>query len=59
MVEQERIFKYALITWDISVVAQWIVLASENISQTNLTQYLSVQTFTTFSGHRPILLKIL
>ena len=59
MVEQERIFKYALLTWYIRVVAQWIVLASENISQTNLTQYLSVQTFTTFSGHRPILLKIL
>ena len=36
-----------------------LVLASENIFQTNLIQYLSVQTFTTFSDHRPILLKIL
>ena len=35
-----------------------LVLASENIFQTNLIQYLSVQTFTTFSDHRPILLKI-
>ena len=36
-----------------------LVLASENIFQTNLIQYLSVQTFTTFSDHRLILLKIL
>ena len=36
-----------------------LVLASENIFQTNLIQYLSVQTFTTFSDHRFILLKIL
>ena len=36
-----------------------LVLASENIFQTNLIQYLSVQTFTTFSDSRPILLKIL
>ena len=36
-----------------------LVLASENFSQTNLIQYLSIQTFTTFSDHRPILLKIL
>ena len=36
-----------------------LVLASENIFQTNLIQYLSVQTFTTFSDYRPILLKIL
>ena len=36
-----------------------LVLASENIFQINLIQYLSVQTFTTFSDHRPILLKIL
>ena len=35
-----------------------LVLASENIFQTNLIQYLSVQTFT-FSDHKPILLKIL
>ena len=36
-----------------------LVLASENIFQTNLIQYLSVQTFTAFSDQRPILLKIL
>ena len=36
-----------------------LILASENTFQTNLMQYLSVQTFTTFSDHRPILLKIL
>ena len=36
-----------------------LVLASENIFQTKLIQYLSVQTFTTFSDHRPILLKVL
>ena len=36
-----------------------LVLASENIFQTNLIQYLSVQTFMTFSDYRPILLKIL
>ena len=36
-----------------------LVLASENIFQTNLMHYLSVQTFTIFSGHRPILLRIL
>ena len=36
-----------------------LVLASENILQTNLIQDHSVQTFTTFSDHRPILLKIL
>ena len=29
-----------------------LVLASENIFQTNLIKYLSVQTFTTFSDHR-------
>ena len=34
-------------------------LASENVFQTNLILYLSVQTFTTFSDQRPILLKIL
>ena len=34
-------------------------MASEKIFQTNLIQYLSIQTFTTFSDHRPILLKIL
>ena len=33
--------------------------SSENIFQTNLMQYLSVQTFTALSDHRPILLKIL
>ena len=31
----------------------------EKIFQTNLIQQLSVQTFTTFSDHRPVLLKIL
>ena len=36
-----------------------LVLASENIFQTNLIPYLSVQTFTIFSDQRPILLKIL
>ena len=36
-----------------------LVLASENIFQTNSIQYFSVQTFMTFSDHRPILLKIL
>ena len=36
-----------------------LVLASENIFQTNLIQCLSVQTFTIFSDHRPILLRIL
>ena len=36
-----------------------LVLASENIFQTNLIQYLSVQTFTTFSDHRSTLLQIL
>ena len=36
-----------------------LVLASENIFKTNLIQYLSVQTFTTLSDHRPILLSIL
>ena len=36
-----------------------LVLASENIFQTNLIQYLLVQTYTTFSDHWPILLKIL
>ena len=36
-----------------------LVLASENIFQTNLIQHLSVKTFTTFSNHRSILLKIL
>ena len=35
-----------------------LVLTSENIFQTNLIQYLSVQTFTTLSDHKPILLKI-
>ena len=30
-----------------------LVLTSESILQTNLIQYLSVQTFTTFSGRRP------
>ena len=35
------------------------VLALENILQTNLIPYLSVQTFKTFSDHRVILLKIL
>ena len=34
-------------------------LASENVFQTNLILYLSVQTFTTFSDQRPILLTIL
>ena len=36
-----------------------LVLALENIFQTNLIKYLSVQTFTTFSDHRSILLRIL
>ena len=36
-----------------------LVFASENIFQRNLIQYLSVQTFITFSYHRSILLKIL
>ena len=36
-----------------------LVLDSENIFQINLIQHLSVQTFTTFSDHRRILLKIL
>ena len=36
-----------------------LVLASENIFKTNLIQYLSVQIFTTFSNHRPILCRIL
>ena len=35
-----------------------LVLASQNIFQTNLIQYLPVQTFTTFSYHRSILLQI-
>ena len=30
-----------------------LVLASEYIFQTNLIQYLSVKTFTTFSDYRP------
>ena len=34
-----------------------LVLASENIFQTNLIQYLSVQNFTTFPDHRPMLLR--
>ena len=33
--------------------------SSENIFQTNLMQYRSVQTFTALSDHMPILLKIL
>ena len=36
-----------------------LVLASENVFQTNLIPYLSVQTFKTFSDERPTLLKIL
>ena len=36
-----------------------LVLASENIFQTNSIQYFSIQTSMTFSDHRPILLKIL
>ena len=36
-----------------------LAFASENIFQRNLIQYLSVQTFITFSYHRSILLKIL
>ena len=36
-----------------------LVLTSENIFQANLIQHFSVQTFTTFSDHRPILLRIL
>ena len=36
-----------------------LVLASKNTFQTNLIQYLSVKTFTTFSDHSAILLKIL
>ena len=36
-----------------------LVLASENIFQTNLIQYLSLKAFTNVSHHRPILLKIL
>ena len=36
-----------------------LAFASENIFQRNLIQYLSVQTFTTFSDHRSILLQIL
>ena len=36
-----------------------LVLASENIFQTNLIQYLLVQTFTIFSDQRPILLRTL
>ena len=35
-----------------------LVLASENIFQTNLIQYHPVKTFTTFSYHRSILLQI-